>query len=119
MRQVLNQLSVHRGHEKYNLHPPNSHNSTSSARYGNCITTLEEAGGIIAWAHYEIYHPSEKDLGEVVHWLTTLDWLWASCDDKQVVIYTHWRLPTPRFDRNHDDTDQRNQENLEPFEHPL
>ena len=63
MTQVLNQLSVHRGHKKYNLHPPNSHNSTSSARYGNCITTLEEAGGIIARAHCEICHPSEKDLG--------------------------------------------------------
>ena len=54
-----------------------------------------------------------------MHWLTTLNWLWASCDDKQVVIYTHWRLPTPRFDRNHNDTDHRNQEYLEPFEHPL
>ena len=26
---------------------------------------------------------------------------------------------TPRFDRNHNDTGQSNQENLEPFEHPL
>ena len=119
VRQVLYQLSVDRGHEKYLLNPPNSHNSTSSARYGNCITTFEEAGGIIARAHCEIYHPSEKDLGGIVHWLTTMNWLWASCDDKQVVIYAYWRPPTPRFDRNHNDTGQKNQENLEPFERPL
>ena len=55
----------------------------------------------------------------IVHRLTTMDWVWASYDDKQVVIYAHWRLPTPRFNRNHNDTDQRNQENLEPFERPL
>ena len=66
VRQVLNQLSVDRGYEKYHLHPPNSHNSTSSARNGDCITTLEEAGGIIARAHCEIYHPSEKDLAGIV-----------------------------------------------------
>lgn len=43
----------------YDMHPPNSHDLTSSARYGNCSTAFEEAGGVIAWAYFKIYHSSE------------------------------------------------------------
>ena len=57
IRELLYPLSVDRGQKWYSLNPPNSHYSASSARYGNCGTTFEEASGIIAWAYAEIYDP--------------------------------------------------------------
>lgn len=48
-----------------------------------------------------------------------MDWLRASCEDKQVFFYAHWMLPTPSFNRNHDNADQKNQQDLDPFEGPF
>ena len=48
-----------------------------------------------------------------------MDRLRASCEDKQVFFYAHWMLPTPSFNRNHDNTDQKNQQDLDPFEGPF
>lgn len=45
---------------------PHRHDSTSRARYGNRSTVFEEAGRIIAWAHFEIYDISdEKTAGDL------------------------------------------------------
>ena len=48
-----------------------------------------------------------------------MNWLWTSCEGKQILFCAHWRLPTPSFDRNHNDTDEKNQQDLEPFEGPF
>lgn len=58
IRQVLCVLSADREYILCDMLPPNSHDSTSCAWYGNCGTVFEEAGRIIAWAYLEVYNPS-------------------------------------------------------------
>ena len=66
VRQVLYALSVDHQHKMYNSNPPYSHNSTSRARYGNGSTAFEEAGRVISGAYFEVYHPSEGALLEIL-----------------------------------------------------
>lgn len=51
--------------------------------------------------------------------LTAVDWLWTSCEGKQVFYDAHSRLPTPSFNRNHEETGEKNQQDLDPFEGPF
>ena len=101
VRQVLCALSVGREPNSYDHNRPNSHDSTSGARYGNFITTCKKAGRLVAWAYFESYCPSERTLLGISHQLTAMNWRRTSWDDEQVSLHAQWGLLTPCFDRNH------------------
>lgn len=62
--QVLWALSANHDLKWFDKNPPNSHDSASGARYGNCTTVFKEAGRIVAWAYFEIYHTSDGNFAE-------------------------------------------------------